>query len=281
MHNTFKIVVFDVDETLGYFVEFGIFWEALHSFIKYANEINIIEEKIDLAQDDFNKTLDLYPEFIRPNIYSILNYLKHKMEGRVLKGAMIYTNNQGPKTWVSFIKNYFESKIHYNLFVHIISAFKVNGRQVELCRTTNDKTINDFIRCTKLPTNTQICFLDDTYYPNMNNDNVYYIKVKPYTYDLSFETLIHRFVESDIGKKIITSKEVKDIFINFVTTYARQFQFLYTNKTKEEYEIDKIITKKIMIHLQDFFKKPSTDLIVKNKSKSNSKIYKNKTVRHL
>ena len=281
MHNTFKIVVFDVDETLGYFVEFGIFWEALHSFIKYAHEINIIEEKFDLAQDEFNKTLDLYPEFIRPNIYSILNYLKHKMEGRNLKGAMIYTNNQGPKTWVSFIKSYFESKIHYNLFVHIISAFKVNGRQVELCRTTNDKTINDFIRCTKLPTNTQICFLDDTYYPNMNNENVYYIKVKPYTYDLSFETLIHRFIDSEVGKKIITSKEVKDIFINFVTTYARHFQFLYTNKTKEEYEIDKIITKKIMIHLQAFFKKPYTDLIVKNKSKSNSKIYKNKTVRHL
>ena len=28
-----KIVVFDLDETLGYFSEFSIFWEALNAYI--------------------------------------------------------------------------------------------------------------------------------------------------------------------------------------------------------------------------------------------------------
>ena len=66
-----KIVVFDVDETLGYFVEFGIFWSSIIAY-KIHQKINY-----ELTQDDFNKILDLYPEFIRPNIISILNYLKH------------------------------------------------------------------------------------------------------------------------------------------------------------------------------------------------------------
>ena len=33
-HLSSKIVVFDVDETLGYFVEFGIFWDSLNAYIK-------------------------------------------------------------------------------------------------------------------------------------------------------------------------------------------------------------------------------------------------------
>jgi hypothetical protein len=269
-----------MDETLGYFVEFGIFWEALRSYIKYSNDINS-DKKEDLDQEDFNDILDLYPEFIRPNIYSILNYLKHKMKTmRKFKGVMIYTNNQGPKAWVTFIKNYFEKKINSKLFTHIISAFKVNGKQIEMCRTTNDKTLDDLIRCTRVPENTQICFLDDTYYPNMNNENVYYIKVKPYTYDLSFDTLIQRFVKSDIGEKFLKTIEETEVFTKFMTSYMEQFQFLYVNKTDEEYEIDKIVSKKVMIHLQAFFKKDSTDNGYKSKTRVQNKIYKNKTLRH-
>jgi len=275
MHNPFKIVVFDMDETLGYFVEFGIFWEALHSYT--VSRINNIH--LDLEQKDFDDVLDLYPEFIRPNIYSILNYLKHKMKStRKFKGVMIYTNNQGPKHWVTLIKNYFENKINFKLFIHIISAFKVNGKQIEMCRTTNDKTLNDLIRCAKVPENTQICFLDDTYYPNMNNENVYYVKVKPYTYDLSFDTLIQRLVKSHIGEKFLKTKHDTDNFITYMNSYMGKFQFQYINKSNKEYEIDKIVTKKTMIHLQTFFKQNVGDDT--SKTKSNIKIYKNKTLRH-
>jgi hypothetical protein len=272
MHDPAKIVVFDMDETLGYFVEFGIFWEALNSYLKYENE------NVTLTQDDFNKVLDLYPEFIRPNIYSILNYLKHKMKDRNFKGVMIYTNNQGPKPWVTFIKNYFENKVKYNIFVRIISAFKINGKQIELCRTTHDKTLKDFIKCSKLPINTQICFLDDAYFPNMKNENVYYIKVKPYIYDLSFDVLTERFIKSDIGSQILGSDHV---FNDYMKSYFARFDFSHSNKTKDEYEIDKIVTKKIMIHLQAFFNKKNTDSVVKNKTTGNSKAIKNKTMRNL
>ena len=29
-----KIVVFDLDETLGYFTEYGIFWDSLENYLK-------------------------------------------------------------------------------------------------------------------------------------------------------------------------------------------------------------------------------------------------------
>ena len=60
-----KIVVFDLDETLGYFVEYGIFWDCLKKYF--------INESLD-----FNETLDLFPEFFRPNIMNILIYLRKK-----------------------------------------------------------------------------------------------------------------------------------------------------------------------------------------------------------
>ena len=277
MHNPVKIVVFDMDETLGYFVEFGIFWEAIQSFFKNVLYVAAPDE------NDFNEILDLYPEFIRPNIYSILNYLKHKMTMDELKGVMIYTNNQGPPIWVNLIKNYFESKINYQLFIRVITAFKVNGKRIEMCRTTNDKTVDDFFRCSKLPINTQICFLDDTYYPSMNSENVYYIKVKPYIYDVEYEYMIRRFMESKIGKRFLLNESSEESFYSYVSEYMKQFQFLYVKKTKEEYEIDKIVTKKTMVHLQTFFNNNRTSKISKyneNHRSRRTKTYKNRTLRN-
>ena len=274
MNLTSKIVVFDVDETLGYFVEFGIFWESLNVYIK--------NHHIDyeLSQHDFNKILDLYPEFIRPNILSILNYLKHKKISKACNGVMIYTNNQGPKQWVLYIKEYFEHKIKYKLFNHIISAFKVNGKHIELCRSSHDKTYDDFIKCSKVPDDVQICYLDDTYYPEMNAENVYYIKVKPYTHELSFENMINTFISSEYGKTIITDKHY---FSNFMKEHINKYQFIYVAKHKSEYDIDKIITKKIMVHLQNFFSKKfqMKDKRKKFTAKMSHKMSKNsKTIKH-
>ena len=45
-----KIVVFDMDETLGYFVEFGIFWDALIAYIKSTTENDEIPKKLEQYQ---------------------------------------------------------------------------------------------------------------------------------------------------------------------------------------------------------------------------------------
>ena len=107
-----KIVVFDLDETLGCFVEFGIFWDCLLRYLSQTSQIS-------LTQTDFNEILDLYPEFLRPNIVTILQYLKSKKECNNCKKLMIYTNNQGAASWAHQLKSYFETKINYPLFDQI------------------------------------------------------------------------------------------------------------------------------------------------------------------
>ena len=145
-----KIVVFDLDETLGYFTQFGIFWDSLSNYLKTKNNIN------KLSQPEFNLILDLFPEYLRPNIINILNYLKNKKKTNCCHKMMIYTNNTGPREWANHLIRYFENKINYKLIDQIIAAFKINGKQVEMSRTTYNKTHKDLIRCAKIPFDTEI-----------------------------------------------------------------------------------------------------------------------------
>ena len=238
-----KIIVFDLDETLGYFMELGMFWDALNEYI--------IEQQINLPinQSLFNKVLELFPEFLRPNILNILNYIKQKKLTKDCNKLMIYTNNQGSTEWVNYITKYFEEKINYQIFDQIISAFKIRGKRVELCRTSHSKTHSDLIKCTKIPKNTQICFLDDLFHPNMTNKNVYYINLKPYTYDLDFNEMITRFLNSNI-LDINNATYCRKIILTFMKSYHH----IYVTKKKETQIIDKIISKKILQHLYIFFK---------------------------
>lgn len=50
MTKPLKIVVFDLDETLGYFTEFGIFCDCLNNYLKQNN----------YSGEHFNDLLDLY-----------------------------------------------------------------------------------------------------------------------------------------------------------------------------------------------------------------------------
>ena len=118
-----KIVVFDLDETLGYFTQFGIFWDSLVNYTKNTNTLH---------QEDFDDTFDLFPEYLRPNILKILTYLKKQKQSKICHKIMIYTNNNGTREWAQHISKYFENKIGYKLIDQIIAAFKVNGKVIEI-----------------------------------------------------------------------------------------------------------------------------------------------------
>lgn len=258
-----KIIVFDLDETLGYFTEFGIFWDCLNKYL-------ISKNKSPLNQTDFNNILHLYPEFIRPNIINILNYLKVKKKQNCCQKIMIYTNNQGPKEWAKHIVGYFENEINCAIFDQIIAAFKVNGKTVEICRTSHNKNHKDFIKCTQISKNAEICFLDDSYYPDMAKNNIYYINIKPYYFDLKIQDMIQTFINNKISEPIIDNDDKKE-FENIIKNYFFKYDYNYVHKSNKEYEIDKILGKQIMIHLEHFFHKTN-----KQKTKKH-KISKNKT----
>jgi len=225
-----RIVVFDLDETLGYFTQ-------LHTIFENQSQPD--------KQTLFNHLLDMFPEYKRPLIETVLAYLKEKKQKNECKRVMIYTNNQRDKPWVYMIKTYFEHKIGFPLFDHIICAFKINGQQIEPERTSHSKSYKDFIKCAKIPENAQICFIDDTYFHEMHNSDVYYIKVKPYVFNLDPETICERLSLSSLyGQLLKTSSLVRQL----------KSRWNGTKKSEEEYEVDKIITKEMLNHIHLFFK---------------------------
>jgi len=261
-----KIVVFDLDETLGYFTQYGIFWDSLANYLR-------IKNKNTLIQSDFDDILDLFPEFLRPNIIIILSYLKKKKNTNCCHKIMIYTNNTGPREWAHHIISYFEKKVKFKLIDQIISAFKINGKKVEICRTSQNKTHKDLIKCTKIPIDTEICFIDDFFYPEMIHDNIYYINIKPYYHDLKFGYMIKKFTESEIGKNIIGNDNE---FENLMMEHINLFKYEVIEKNEKEYEVDKVLGKYIISHLEAFLNRSTKNRTIKNRGNGRNKTIKNR-----
>ena len=184
-----KYVVFDVDETLGYFSQLGAFMDALSFYYKDLSRSHF---------ERFNEILDLYPEFIRTNMIDILKYINNKKSQGMCSGIFIYTNNNGPRTWVQHIAKYFEYKVGNKLFDKIIAAYKVNGKVIEQGRTSQNKTYADLLRITGISPQAEVCFVDDLNHPGMRHSNVLYLNVKPYVKTLSVNEIIRRYLDSGV-----------------------------------------------------------------------------------
>ena len=267
-----KIVVIDVDETIGYFVELGIFCDALTT-TAWNNDATA-------QYAHFNHLMDAFPEFLRPNILDLLRFLKLKKDSNECCGVMVYTNNSGPRAWVEHIIGYMESKLGARLFDQIVAAFKINGKIIEMGRTTHDKTYEDLLRCTKLPSNVEVCFLDDQMHSQMEHGQVYYNNVKPYVHQLSVQTLINRFIQSPVLRSTISMGTVGD-FRQGIAKFMQRFQAAHVPKDPMEQEIDRIISKKIMEHLNEFFKGTKTTKHVLPKMQTNPNTLKIKHNNHI
>ena len=253
-----KIVVFDLDETLGNFSELGIFWDSLEHY--YGKK---------LSDNDFFELIDMFPDFLRPNIINILRYLINKRENNKCSSLMIYTNNQGPKKWVQLISRYFDKKLESKTFDRIIKAFKVRGKIVELSRTSHNKSVDDLIKCTKIDSSTEICFLDDQYHPLMKHDNVYYINVTPYNFGLPYDKMAKTYFE----KKLL--KEDQNTFVNKITENMNKYDYNIYKKNQLEKNVDLVISKKILLHLEDFFNRDKNHNKTLRSRKQNNKTRKN------
>jgi hypothetical protein len=256
-----KIVVFDLDETLGYFTQFGIFWDCLKHCL---NSV--------MTQTEFDEVLDLYPEFLRPNVLNILSFLKTKKRTNDCHKIMLYTNNTGVREWARQIVSYFEKKVHDpKLFDQIIGAFRVNGKRVEMCRTTYNKTLGDLVRCTKIPVDAEICFVDDSFHPAMAHENIYYINIKPYQYSLPFSEMMDRFKGSAIGHRLIEDYENFDMCM---LQFIQPFNYRVRGKNPREYEVDKVIGKSIVGHLRTFFHGDNRAKTVKNRGQRRNRTFR-------
>ena len=255
-HKTKKkhVFVFDLDETIGSFAELYHLFQC----IQYIQE----QQKRPLygsVRTLLFSLLDEYPEFFRYGIEILFQYLNEKKKkGNQDVQIYIYTNNHClPTTWTSHIIAYIEAKWKVpKLFDNILCAFKVRGKIVECRRTTNDKTYNDLIQCIRLGSNTELCFIDNVYFPKMKQRMVYYLRPKPYYHYVHRKTIIERFLLSKVGTSIVTLLHItKDNLRDQVFSYYAKHQLPMNEyyKSEKEMEIDLNVSKKLLYHCRLFF----------------------------
>jgi hypothetical protein len=244
-----KIIAFDLDETLGYFSEFGIFHDAVEQFTG-----NV------LTRTQSFKIFELYEkELVRPKMMSILRTVMGMKRSNIIDYVMIYTNNQGGEAWTYMIKDYFEYKLGMGkIFDKIICAYKIMGRrdrQCEDCRTTHSKTYNDLVvNCCKFPKSTKVCFVDDQNHPYMkNHPNVYYLRVTPYIYSLTPQTFIERFLETRLlSAKIKTLGKGTEFTTHVLRYFNRVGYYNYTPKTTKSLKSDQDVSNKLAVVIRKF-----------------------------
>ena len=125
-HKFLKVIIFDLDETIGSFHEAAILWK-------------IIESELHA---DFNTLMDLYPEFLRYGILQIIEFILNKKTMGKCDTLYLYTNNINSPVFPNLISEYlkYKLKIDYDIFDKLICAFKVNNKIIEHNRSTHNKT---------------------------------------------------------------------------------------------------------------------------------------------
>lgn len=180
-----KVIVLDLDETIGDFTDMVVLWQ-------------IVKSQTSLTQDDFNRLVDIFPEFFRMGIFTILEYLYKKKQTHKCNNVYLYTNNKFSPEFPNLVANYVSKKINADvpLFDKVICAFKIGDTIIEKDRTENPKTYNDLIKCTMLPKSTEICFVDDYFHKKMKHNKIYYIQPLPYNHILTPYTIAYRVCSS-------------------------------------------------------------------------------------
>lgn len=229
-----KVAVFDLDETLGSFTQLGLLKDVIEGF-----------ENQPMTQSEFNNLIDENPEFVRPGVIDILRLAVSKRAKGHCDAIMIYTNNNGPRSWPDSISKYFSYRLGQNVFDQVIYAYRINGRQVEAGRTTHDKTYADFLRCTGMPDDTQVCFFDDVFHPQMKHNNVFYINAKGYSNIVPLETSIRRRYRGDLPSQ---SKA-----ISYAKRVYGDSSLRGKPKSPEEQELDVVVGKFMLKNAYEFF----------------------------
>jgi|TARA_R110001592_G_scaffold75467_3_gene228508 hypothetical protein len=254
-----RAVIFDLDDTIGHFEQFSMFKYGLDDILE-----------TNPGKKFFIKLLDVFPNIFRPGIMNVLKYLKNiKKRDKHLK-VIIYTNNNGPRSWTLLIKDYLEHKINYNLFDKVITKYDTSS--AVNCRTTYQKTHSDLIKCTDLPKHAKILFLDDQEHEKMNHKNITYLKLHGYNFHIKPKIMIKKFLKSKLGKIIPKKEHVKfSKYIYGVLTSEKDFIVSKTIISQK----DKTEKKRIIKELKKFINiKKQTRKFYNNKN--NRKTRKNK-----
>ena len=184
--NKKKYIIFDLDETLGHFSHFSVF-------------LHILQEEYPEYKQDKKKyeLLDLFPETFRVNIFSLLELIARYKKTHSDLQVILFTNNQGDKSWYTMIVDYIHKKMKYKLFDTIVGPYMIGNKHIEKMRTSHDKRIEDLIKGNVLPKeqkNVSILFFDDQKHQGMRKNNVSYYLLERYLFHKKFTTMYRSFI---------------------------------------------------------------------------------------
>ena len=125
-----KCIIFDLDETLGYFSQIYIIILRLEELYK-----------IKLSYGQYYKIFEKYENIFRPGIFVLLAYLnalKNKYDFKII----LYTNTTLPDSFLGNIIKYLNDRIHNkaNIFDDIITLRSS-------CRNGIKKQFTDIYNC--------------------------------------------------------------------------------------------------------------------------------------
>jgi hypothetical protein len=172
-----KIIVFDLDQTLGFFDQ-----------IVYI----INQTRLEIYAPLF----ELFPEIFRPQLFELLHSLALLKKNNRVKGIVLYSNNRNDD-FVQQVIQYIHTKLGYLIFEPVITYHSVE-------RTTREKSYHDLFACIKDGNTHLFCFIDDKYHERMNHVHIYYIRSEAYQYILEEQDVNNR-----IQKKIPAFKTKK------------------------------------------------------------------------
>ena len=219
-----KVIVFDLDHTIGDFFVVGMIWN-------FMEKINL-----KLNQIDFNNICSLFPDILRYNIVSILNYIcVRKSINNTIK-ILLYSNNKKGIKWIKLIVCYLQYKVNCKIFYKVIE--------------NNNKSYKDLLIKTGIPKRAKLLFIDDHYHSHMESNKVVYLNIKPYNnYTLNI-TIINSFINSTFFyNKIPHSNRV-----NIINLFKKYVEINNKNKekTRNEKKVDIIVSRMILNHIQRF-----------------------------
>lgn len=250
-------IIFDLDETIGQFIQLGYFYQGITSYFKKSP-----------TKQEFFLLLEYFEHYFRPKIFEILNYIKkHKVKNREKLEVLIFTNNQGGIRWVDDIKEFIERKINYKIFDKIIGPYKIKEEIHEILRSNHVKHYDDLVKFIDCNDNTPILFLDDNFHREMVRDNIIYLLVEPYEFQYKVNDLINIYLNYNENID-------KNDFTLFITNYmnTKSYKKNKNEISNKDYKMSDIILKHIHNFLTLNLKKNN-----KNKTLRKVKLNLNKT----
>ena len=152
-----KNVVFDFDETIGYF-------EQIIEMIKYTKKTSKME---------VFELFTLFPLVFRTNIFDIFYFIVRLKKEKKIKSVILYSNNNND-LFIDYVISFIHEKLNYRLFDSSISLNQTHNK---------NKNLTDLLNYSNglLSKNSSIFFVDDKEYDDMKMIKSY-IKCESYKY---------------------------------------------------------------------------------------------------